>query len=103
MRLQLLQGIKGAAPVNTSPNQVEQHSLSDDIKLEVRRDRKPDQSGKRRTEKATKPRHSPTSPHNASNIIALTLNIKPDDIRSDADLTDIVDRKDRMAATDIDE
>jgi phosphate:Na+ symporter len=40
---------------------------------------------------------------NASNIIALTLNIKPDDIRSDADLTHIVDRKDRMAATDIDE
>ncbi|MCI5207211.1 MAG: Na/Pi cotransporter family protein [Candidatus Electrothrix sp. ATG2] len=40
---------------------------------------------------------------NASNIIALTLNVKLDHIRSDADLTDIVDRKDRMAATDIDE
>ncbi|MGB5687300.1 MAG: Na/Pi symporter, partial [Candidatus Electrothrix sp.] len=40
---------------------------------------------------------------NAANIIALTLNIKPEDIRSDADLTYIIDRRDRMAATDIDE
>jgi len=40
---------------------------------------------------------------NAANIIALTLNIKPEDIRSDADLTYIIDRKDGIVATDIDE
>jgi phosphate:Na+ symporter len=40
---------------------------------------------------------------NAANIIALTLNIKPDDIRSDANLADIIDSKKRIAATDIDE
>ncbi|MCI5189106.1 MAG: Na/Pi cotransporter family protein [Candidatus Electrothrix sp. AS4_5] len=40
---------------------------------------------------------------NASHVIALTLNIKLDDIRSNANLADLVDRKNRMAATDIDE
>jgi len=41
--------------------------------------------------------------NNAVKIISSTLNIKPDEIRSDADLIYVIDRKSQMVKTDIDE
>ena len=41
--------------------------------------------------------------NNAVNIISTTLNITPDEIRSDADLIYTIDRKNKVAKTDIDD
>jgi phosphate:Na+ symporter len=40
---------------------------------------------------------------NAVNIISSTLNVTPDEIRSDADLIYVIDRKNKVAKTDIDD